>query len=52
VISGYSNLVLPPLLHIWEKEEEKEKDTLKLMVGFDWYLNQEEAIKRAGEGEM
>jgi hypothetical protein len=25
---------------------------LKLMVGFDWYLNQEEAIKKAGEGEM
>ena len=51
MVSGYSNLVLPPL-HTWEKEEEKEKDTLKLMVGFDWYLNQEEAIKRAGEREM
>jgi hypothetical protein len=50
MVSGYSNLALPPL-HTWEKEE-KEKDTLKLMVGFDWYLNQEEAIKRAGEGEM
>jgi hypothetical protein len=25
---------------------------LKPMVGFDWYLNQEEAIKRAGEGGM
>jgi len=51
MISGYSNLALLPL-HIWEKEEEKEKDTLKPMVGFDWYLNQEEVIKRAGEGEM
>jgi hypothetical protein len=40
MVSGYLNLALPPL-HIWEKEEEKEKDTLKPMVGFDWYLNQE-----------
>jgi hypothetical protein len=24
----------------------------KPMVGFDWYLNQEEAIRRAGEREM
>jgi len=52
MVSGYSNLVLPPLC-TWEKEEEeKEKDTLKLMVGFDWYLNQEEAIKETGEGDM
>jgi hypothetical protein len=50
MVSGYSNLALPPL-RTWEKEEEKE-DTLKPMVGFDWFLNQEEAIKRAGEGGM
>jgi len=50
MVSGYSNLVLPPL-HAWEKEEEKEEDRLKLMVGFDWYLNQEEVIKKGG-GEM
>jgi hypothetical protein len=51
MIPGYSNLALPPL-RTWEKEEEKEEDTLKPMVGFDWYLSQEEAIKRAGEGGM
>jgi hypothetical protein len=51
MVPGYSNLALPPL-RTWEKEEEKEKDTLKPMVGFDWYANQEEAIKRAGEGGM
>jgi hypothetical protein len=51
MVLGYSNLALPPLC-AWEKEEEKETDMLKLMVGFDWYLNQEEAIKKAGEGEM
>ena len=51
MVPGYSNLALPPL-RIWEKEEEKEKDTLKPMMGFDWYANQEEAIKRAGEGGM
>jgi hypothetical protein len=51
MVSGYSNLALPPLC-IWEKEEEKEKDMLKLMVGFNWYLNQEEVIRRAGERQM
>jgi hypothetical protein len=48
MVPGYSNLGREP----WEKEEEKEKDMLKPMMGFDWYLNQEEAIKRAGEGGM
>jgi hypothetical protein len=44
MVSGYSNLALPPL-HTWEKEE-KEKDTLKPMVGFDWYLNREDRGRR------
>lgn len=50
MIAGYSNLALPPL-RVWEKEEE-EGDMLEPMVGFSWYLNQEESIKKAGEGGM
>jgi hypothetical protein len=50
MVAGYSNLALPPL-QVWEKEEE-EGDMLEPMVGFSWYLNQEESIKKAGEGGM
>jgi hypothetical protein len=49
MVEGYSNLALPPL-RVWEKEE--NKDVLETMVEFSWYLSQEEAIKRGGEGEM
>jgi hypothetical protein len=50
MVAGYSNLVLPPL-RVWEKEEE-EGDMFEPMVGLSWYLNQEELIKKAGEGGM
>ncbi|KIM71725.1 hypothetical protein PILCRDRAFT_16792 [Piloderma croceum F 1598] len=51
MITGYSNLALPPL-RVWEKEEEEEGDMLKPMVGFSWYLNQEESMKKEGEEGM
>jgi hypothetical protein len=33
-------------------KRKRRRDVLKTMVGFSWYLSQEEAIKRGGEGEM
>jgi hypothetical protein len=50
MVSGYSNLALPPL-RVWEKKEEGE-DMLKPMVGFDWYLNQEAAVRQESEGQI